>query len=186
MQTVDVVSPEERFVAHLVSLADKDRGALAALRRGLGRAPGEVAQMHPHVVPWMPGKIGADGERAYYLVASLFALHPVNWRGAAERKSFGASLEMYARQTEAASTETRVIALLNSPSEDLPDRLRHAVSLLKSKDIPVDWARLLKDLRYWESEERWVQRAWAKDFWSSRPAEAPTEETTEELEGAQE
>ena len=61
--------------------------------------------------------------------------------------------------------EKRFVALLNCHQEDLPDHLRHAVSLLRSKEIPIDWARLLRDLRWWHREDKRVQRDWARAFW---------------------
>jgi len=168
---------EDRYAAYLVDLAGKDRGALAALRRGLGREPGEVAEVHPYVVPWLPKGARRDVEDAYYLVASLFASHPMHWHRTEEggRHTFGASLERLARQSGSAGVEPRLIAILNSPREDLPNRLRQAVGLLKTHEIPVDWARLLKDLRHWDSDQRWVQRNWAADFWGARAPE-PTDE----------
>lgn len=61
--------------------------------------------------------------------------------------------------------ERRFVALLNCHRDDLPAHLRHAVGLLKSKEIPVDWAELLHDILRWDSESRSVQRAWARAFW---------------------
>ena len=50
-------SRSERFVTFLQGLEESnDRGALAVLRRGLGRPPGEEPEMHKYVVRW------ADGE----------------------------------------------------------------------------------------------------------------------------
>ena len=63
------------------------------------------------------------------------------------------------------SVDRRFTVLLGANREDLPQHLRHAVSLLKSKDVPVDWARLLDDLKWWDDDDRRVQRRWAKAFW---------------------
>ena len=65
-----------RFIGHLEALRQReDRGALAGLRRGLGGRPGTVPETYPHVCPWTGGLSG-DREDAFFLVASLFALHP--------------------------------------------------------------------------------------------------------------
>ena len=69
------------FIARLESLAKReDRAALAALRRGLGKPPGTVAEMAPYVEPAFDG---APDEA--YIVASLFGLHPHHYR--AERQA---------------------------------------------------------------------------------------------------
>src|SRR6266536_5949977 len=63
------------------------------------------------------------------------------------------------------SLERRFVVLLNAHADDLPEHLRQAISLLKSKDKPIHWLRLLLDLKQWDREDRRVQRLWAKGFW---------------------
>ncbi|MGH9943937.1 MAG: hypothetical protein ACRD9R_16450, partial [Pyrinomonadaceae bacterium] len=54
--------PVEPFVASLERLggerakqyADRDRAALAALRRALGKPVGEAGEAHRFVAPWLP------------------------------------------------------------------------------------------------------------------------------------
>jgi CRISPR system Cascade subunit CasB len=153
--------PEERFAAFLRRLDESgDRGALAALRRGLGR---------PHdpnvlrlVVPHLPqGEKQAWKHEAYYLTASLFALHP-------ERGGSGNMGDVFRQMGDNESSEKRFVALLDSHPEDLPHRLRQAVSLAKSKGVAIDWLRLLNDLIWWRSESHSVQSAWARSHWGHR------------------
>jgi CRISPR system Cascade subunit CasB len=73
------------------------------------------------------------------------------------------------------AVERRFVALLNAHPEDLDKHLRHAVSLLKAHEIPVDWLRLLGDLRGWGNPERYVQRNWARAFWGGRQDADTTE-----------
>lgn len=163
---------EERFTKFLERLYERDdRAALAALRRGLGRAPGEASEMHCYVVPRVQG-LNVWQENAYYITAALFALHPGrSWRasdGAQQSTNLGASLGKMARKNkESASIERRFVALLNARAEELPTHLRNVVSLLKSKEISIDWTQLLKDVNNWNRESRRVQRDWARAFWSS-------------------
>jgi CRISPR system Cascade subunit CasB len=158
-----------RFVARLRGLAEtEDRGALAALRRGLGKPLGEAAEMYPYIVPWVPEDASRWEEDCFYLVGALFAWHPQHWtrdRGGGIQTNFGASLERLRRATE--SAERTLVALLNSQRDDLPSRLRRAVGLLRSHDVPVDWAQLLRQLRAWDAPDRRVQRAWAGAFWGT-------------------
>ena len=173
-------SKGERFVEHLMKLEErKDRGALAALRRGLGRPPGSAPEMHRYVASWADGESSRWREDVYYIVAALFAFHPCNWRRAASDRytNLGASFAKTAGGDSHEAVERRFTALLNVRAEDLHVHLRHAVSLLKSKDAPIDWARLLRDLMSWNHEDRRIQRDWARAFWRTVPQDAFEEDT---------
>lgn len=171
--------PERKFVEYLRSLVDtEDRAALAALRRGLGRPPGSVPELCRYVVPWAPTDGPSWHEDIYYLVAALFALHQGSWPpGVAQGPTnLGASFRRLAETSRSESVEKRFVALLSVHPDDLPAHLRHAVSLLKAHDVPVDWAQLLHDLRDWGHEDRFVQRDWARAFWVTAPADGqPTQ-----------
>jgi CRISPR system Cascade subunit CasB len=68
------VSREERFVTYLEQLEHaEDRAALAALRRSLGKSPGEASEAHRYVLRFNPP---VREEETYYLIGALFALHP--------------------------------------------------------------------------------------------------------------
>lgn len=177
--------PEQRFIEFLVRLTGaaeerersaKERAILAQLRQGLGKPPGSVWSMYPFVEPFLQGCSEATTRDAYYCVASLFAYHPMVWPtpdASQENKEvthFGASvaLLMKALRQDGASTdslERRFVALLNARGEDLPDHLRRIVALLKSRGIPVNWSRLLRDYLWWDQESRSVQRSWARSVW---------------------
>jgi CRISPR system Cascade subunit CasB len=126
--------------------------------------------MYSLVVPWVPEQKYA--EDAAFLVAALFALHPL----AGGQGTLGAAFARISEKND--SIEQRFVALLNCHRDDLPDYLRQAISLLRSKDVPVAWRRVLQDVLGWDHESRYVQRAWARDFWrSARTAEASETET---------
>jgi CRISPR system Cascade subunit CasB len=169
------------FVGFLESLVEKkDRATLAALRRTLRRSPAARAEAYPYVIPRVAANLAPyerdRDEEIYLLVAGLFAFHPVSWPQDDPQRSyrnFGASMARLASKTESAGVERRTSALLASSFSELPEHLRHAVSLLKSKQVPVDWLRLIRDLRWWNGEDGRVRREWARAFWAS------TRETTE-------
>jgi CRISPR system Cascade subunit CasB len=173
------------FVEYLQRLPEGERGhqALAALRRGLGRPPGEALEMHRYVADFLPEpKDRWDwSKQVYYLIASLFGLHPQ----IASEGNMGAH---FARLCEGSSdpspaVERRLNSLLASHPDDLYRTLQHAVSLLKSKDVPINWERLFRDLQRWDDSDsrREVQRRWAMSFWSAfAPRKATSQSTSEE------
>jgi CRISPR system Cascade subunit CasB len=106
------------------------------------------------------------------LVASLFALWHEAKQGRLQRpaESFGGSFDRLRSVTGLDSIEKRFAVLIDSHPDELPTRLRHAVTLLRSKDIPINWEQLLRDLLRWRAENRPVQRRWARDFWTRNEA----------------
>lgn len=156
------------FIEYLEELREaNDRQALAALRRGLGRRPGAAAEMYPYVVPRLPAGMSAQEEEAYYLVAALFASHPMS----TSHGNLGDHLRAVcvADENRRAGVERRLVTLLAVHPDDLSDHLRQAISLLRSHEVPVNWDQLLRDIRYWDHPDAFVQRAWARAFWLGQP-----------------
>lgn len=164
-----------RLVRHLVSLVEReDRGALASLRRGLGKEPGEAPGMFPIVERFLPENASQALVEAAYLVASLFGFHPCHREAAPGSRpwdrSFGHSLRAIRFDDggeENDGVSRRFVALLNCDREALPTHLRHLVQLLKAKkqEAPIDFVQLFYDILDWENVERKVQRNWAAGFW---------------------
>ncbi len=155
------------FVSYLIARAD-DRALLAALRRGLGAEPGdpETAGMFPYVVPW----INEWYEEAdIYMIASFFALHP----DPAKSGNMGNHLRALAGQLgDDNATERRFVQLLRMRRDTLEPRLRQQISILKSKDVHVNWHQLMRDVRNWDHPKRFVQREWARSFWRSNQSKS--------------
>lgn len=159
------------FIQYLTTLA-QDRGALAALRRGLGQPPGHAPEMIRFIAPFISDDTNYWRQQALYMIASLFALHPSNTTSGNMGDHF-AKL----KSGDDAPLERRFTALLSSNPEELDVHLRQAISVLKNKETPVNWDQLLRDVTRWgypESRDR-VRRAWAYRFW--RAAEEPFVET---------
>lgn len=151
----------KQFVGYLLNLAkegQEDRGALADLRSGLGKEPGQMARVHKHVVPYLPEHRFDD--RWHYVVATLFGSYPKHRKG----YSLGKAFKPLRQKSD--SMEARFIALLNAHTDDLDDHLRHAISLLKSNEEPLDWFKLLDDLIQWDDPDGHVQLGWARDFYA--------------------
>lgn len=180
--------------AGLKKSGDKvNRHLLADLRRGAGKSPGEAPHAFSYVVgilsdpgvrpwrtSWVRKRCEFEGTRMHELlnervedacfdVATLFALHPSHQATG----NLGASFRLIRPESRAGArkgvkidaVERRFRVLLDADAEDLPDRLRSAVSLLGSKNVPINYATLLDDLLEWRSPRRRVQRKWAEGFW---------------------
>ncbi len=159
---------QRTFIGGLLNLAKEgkeDRGALADLRSGLGKKPGEMARVHKYVAPYLPE--GSFNDQWYYLIATLFGSFPKHRAG----RSLGAAFRPL--RTKSDSMEARFVALLNAHADDLDGHLRHAVALLKTHEQPLDfdWFRLFGDLLQWDHPEGHVQLRWARDFYESDHSE---------------
>ncbi len=171
------MAKQHPFIAHLESLVrQKDRGALAKLRRGLGRPPGTAREMDRYVLRYLSSDAGEKQENAYYLIAALFAYWYQSKDNITEKvpANLGNSLrwlvdheasETGNREDAEKRIEKRLVVMLNSHQDDLPAHLHHTIGLLKSKDIPINWTQLLWDVQDWQNESRKVQRGWARKFW---------------------
>ena len=172
-------SLDEGFISYLESVLKRDdRAILADLRRGLGKEPGTVMEMFPHIARFVQTKYRGE-ENAYFLVASLFALYPTSsWASHENYNNLGKSLSFLKEESD--SIEKRFLALLNSDEEDLPNHLRQIISLLKSNDKLINWLQLLKDIKAWKHEDKYVQRNWAKGFWGNASTNTENSEKGEE------
>ena len=161
-----------RYVAYLCRLVQEgaeNRAALADLRSGLGLTPGEASRMHRHVVPYLDDR-DRPSDHWFYVIGALFAYHPEHVPG----ESIGARFGRLRRADGISeSAEARLVALLRSHPDDLPDRLRQAIGVLRAQQMPVDYTRLLRDLVYWDAPDRPVQLNWARDFYRTQTAPAP-------------
>ena len=165
-------SYEHPFVRHLIADIGPDRAARAALRRTLGRAPGEAPDAFRYVVPWLPQPCGERAERIYYLIAGLYAYHPKHTPegnlGGHLRELAGADKDALER------LEKRLQAALRVHPDDLPDHLRRLVGIFKAKEKPLNWHALIGDLLSWEHDDRYAQKRWAQAFWGGKTNPEPT------------
>ena len=165
----------DSFIAHLQLLAAHDRGALAALRRSLGFAPGAYPPAYPSVERFAAQGGDKDALRqALYLTAGLFALHPQHIKG----RSIAEVLGQLMQRRGSPSIEKRFIALLSADAESLPDHLRPVVALLAADGIGLDYGALLADTEPWlhprafDTRDR-VRQRWARAFYRATLSEAP-------------
>jgi CRISPR system Cascade subunit CasB len=166
------VSEPHPFIRRLHELAhEEDRAALAALRRGFTHP---LAAM-PYVAPYLRRDAPRREEDALVLVGALFGLHPTR---------AGVSLATALRRLSDSSDSValRFRALLDADAEDVPTHLRHAISLVRAHDIPIDYDDLLRAVLAWSRDDRRAQRAWARHFWGAAADDAPADAETETTE----
>ncbi len=161
------MSQTDEFIGYLERRRE-DRATLAALRRGLGRPPGTVADMYRYIVPWLSEDTPLWREAAFYTIAALFAYHPEGGGSGNMGDHFARARRGVADDT---AIERRFTVLLAAHPEELEFHLRQAVSVLKSKGVSVDWRQLLVDYDAWSHPDGYVQRRWARAFWGRRAHE---------------
>ncbi len=154
----------EEFIQMLTGFhRQENRAALAMLRRGLGKQPGEAMEVYRYIGNFAANTKSKTHEDALHTVATLFGLYPSASReGNPYDSNLGASVSDI--KTNSDSIEKRFVALLDAHSDDLPNHLRQMVGLLKANGVTINWLQLLKDINWWDSDGRDVQRRWAKSF----------------------
>lgn len=161
---VEMIS-DTRITNFCDRLTHLDAGARARLKRNAGRTLAQSRQvMGLFLNQLLPRGVPQYQEETYFLVATLYPLNPET----GGTGSLGAALR---RAKESESLDRRVEALLDADSIHLPFRLRQLVKYLYSKRVPIHWPSLLRHLLAWNSDKRWVQERWARDYFvGSEPA----------------
>jgi CRISPR system Cascade subunit CasB len=152
-------------------------GALARLRRGAGKQPGEVLDILEYTVAdeFFVGRSDADvsiDEYAAHVALTLFALHQQSKPGRMHRR--GAGLGTALRRLhdgpdpvpDPVQRRFRVLGTADSVTE-LTHHLRGAVQLLRTKDIALDYGLLADQLVAWQwpgGPDR-VRLRWGREFY---------------------
>lgn len=172
------------LVNDLLELAkpkNPNRAALAHLRRGLGGSLDYTLAR----VGWLFRAVRPDQDDrvldSAILAAGLFAWVKgdcLQEAGVNFGEAFGARLS----QEEKEKREKRFVDLLDTSGEELRYKLRQAITLIGRDRIPFDWVLLIRHLIHWQDDGRWVQKEWARRFWSwssdENKSESETVETT--------
>jgi CRISPR system Cascade subunit CasB len=159
------------FIEWLESLNAKDTKVRAVLRRSLAFNPGEFVQAYPYVEPFLKEEASFWQRKMLYLVAGLWAEH---WRDEQRGKLIPIGIACAAHQLASGSTSTerRFITLLDADPDQLPNRMRQMVALLKEQAI--DFNDLLKGLLHWNDDQKRTQNSWARDFYRNLTNETAT------------
>ena len=88
--------------------------------------------------------------------------------------SFGQSLRGIRSEANSSGLDRRVERLLDADESQLPFYLRREVQFVTNEGGHIDWVHLLKDLLHWGHADRYVQRNWARDYFTYQPTTEPT------------
>ena len=193
----DNMVQERQFIEDLAKRLKDARGRAAELRRNAGNSIAESRS-----AGWFFSLLGArpiarlndgslKGEEAYFLVATLFASD----KDAIDGKNkfagdFGATLIAYRnnkyQKDTGKSFDRRFNVLLDADFDpqfggDLAYRLRQMtkqVIALKDPAVRIDWARLLYDVKHWNSDKKYVQKNWARSYYAPSD-DSPKNNTSE-------
>ncbi len=161
--TTEKEYPSDLFVERLQHAS---RGDLAILKRAAGFSISEsLATMKAFYQVLPPSVVGTKDEEIYFLVATLYAFNKYKIG-----ENFGESMRLTRVKSSSGSIDKRMAALLNSnfAGEELGYRLRQCVKLVASKEVGVNWKMLLRDLLHWNHPDRYVQKSWARAYFSRK------------------
>jgi len=147
------------FIQKLSGLDAADR---ARLKRNAGKTVAEARGINLLIYRLLPPGLTPAQEETYFLVATLYPL-----AAEAKRGNLGVSLRQAQKTTNRKGLDRRIEALLDAETSQLPFRLRQTIHYLQSNRVPVDWACLLTDLLQWNHPDRFVQKNWARAYYST-------------------
>ncbi|MHA1145877.1 MAG: type I-E CRISPR-associated protein Cse2/CasB [Candidatus Helarchaeota archaeon] len=170
------LKPIYRLIKHLEDLVEnQDRAALATCRKGTALLPKHDLKIIPIIFPILYRNGQDEEEISDYIIHSAFLISCLfatwysgkeNLEPADKSETFGKSwAKFYIASEEAPSVESRFVALLDSHKDDMHNHLIHAINLLRSKDIKINFYDLGKGIYYWSHPDKFVQEQWATDFY---------------------
>lgn len=181
------LTPTYQFVTALSKLEDGDR---AKLKRNAGQRLNDSRDVMGLFYNKLLRNITIPerAEETYFLVATLYPFDKRRGRqeaseaaaeqpedGATKKKrrpSFGRSLRQVRSEKNGNGLDRRVERLLDSDDDQLIFYLRREVHFVTNEGGSIDWVHLLDDLLHWQHADRYVQRNWARDYFTYQPAQS--------------
>ena len=157
------------------------KGKLANLRHGVGKKPGELPELWGFIFDGVPEELfghksnGASyAEWAVYTALTLYALHQqgntvyVNEKGVSLGKAAANLVKNEEGSEERIAKRLHLVATSTSQN-DLAYYLRGVVQLLKAEPIPLDYARLAKEIYSMNFEEssKNIVLSWGREFYGA-------------------
>ncbi len=164
---------EMRFLQAVSDRISNDNGAKADFKRALSGEPEHLRKVYPFVLPYIGNTSEWEQEHIWIPVACLSIYYPQPIRDVNKQRNFGHSGRDLASATTSEGANRRFRALLDLALIDLKSPLTALVRQMRSKEIAIDYPKLLADLRQWEHPNQFVQDAWARAFWGASALAQP-------------
>ena len=171
------------FVRQRIEIVSGSKAALATLRRGIGKKPGDIPELLGYVLPTYAMATKRDletmVEQAVYTALILYAFHQ---QGSNEcmsdvsndeneyQYSFGHAMRKLVncdKDKETAITRRFNTVLTSKDITALAVHLRSLISLLKNNGIKLDYGRFAADLFEFQQDDyrRKVILQWGRDYY---------------------
>jgi CRISPR system Cascade subunit CasB len=153
-----------KFLESLHRHIKDDNGAKAVFKRALSGEERHIRNTYAMVLPSLEG-IHERQQEIWIFVASLSVYYPQPFNRENQR-NFGYSCRGLANDTNSKGAERRFRALLDTSLEDIQSPLIALIRQIKTKEVRIDYPKLLADLCQWEHPNQYIQDNWARTFWS--------------------
>jgi len=164
---------EMRFLQAVSDRISNDNGAKADFKRALSGEPEHLRKVYPFVLPYIGNTSEWEQEHIWIPVACLSIYYPQPIRDVNKQRNFGHSGRDLASKTTSEGANRRFRALLDLALIDLKSPLTALVRQMRSKEIAIDYPKLLADLCQWEHPNQFVQDTWARAFWGASALAQP-------------
>lgn len=168
------------------------RAALAELRRGVGRKPGELPRLWGEFLDGMPEEMysisgtPSRAEWAVYTALTLYALHQQSKDLHTENMnrpdvSFGRACAGLVKNEDDRERIWKRLYLVctSGDMQELGYRMRGLIQLLRNEGIGLDYPSLAADLYRFQSPEGAdaVRLKWGQDFYKKQPTNEQKEDS---------
>lgn len=174
----------DNFVNALYRIADKsdiDRAPIAIIKRGASDPMNNYLAVSRFLGYLIPEN---SNHSNYFTLATLFSLYPTTNAESENAVSLGVILRRVKTglgEDGSKSFELKVNRLLKCDADDLPRVLAVMFRYLKGQDVGrIDYDELFKAIRNWDSPDEFVQKRWAKEFWTYQANNSSNTDTNED------
>ncbi len=170
----------EREIRFLQSVSDRiknDNGAKADFKRALSGEPEHLRKIYPFVLPYLDTVSEWEQKHIWIPVVCLSVFYPVEKE---IQQNFGHSCHALKTATNSEGADRRFRALLDLALIDIKSPLTALVRQMKTKEVAIDYPKLLADLRQWEHPNQYIQDQWARTFWNVPAAPSDGSQVTDE------
>lgn len=153
------------FIYNLKKLSNKDR---ANLKRDLGKTLNEASGGAEIAFYKTLEEGNKNNEGIYFLIATCECFY--DRECFFPKREFIECLSLINEQQESDGIEKKLIGLFDISLKDNEEyfvvKLSRLVRFIKQKAYYPDFSKLLLDILHWDSDTKYVQRKWAKNYFN--------------------